>query len=143
MQPVNHGPFLPPWWGFAFIAVFALWLLGCFLPNMGGDGETVNAFHVVHGWWSVIVVLLVMIVAILNAVKKVPQVSIPAPLILVTTFTILSLFQIVDLIANPVYFGDYTPDLGAGAIILLLDALAGLGLAITGIILGRKNQPIG
>ncbi|MDO5723609.1 MAG: hypothetical protein Q4P33_04320 [Flaviflexus sp.] len=149
MQPVfpqapgalAHAPFQAPWWGLSFAGAVLVWIIGGALPlSSAGNYRQMNAFEGGEGWLFLAFAVAAAVFGVLNALKKGGGAAIFAPIINTVIYGVLVVFTIAAFAtAFDVEWG-VRISASVGAYILLLTALAGLGLAIFGIVQSQKMK---
>lgn len=136
-----HAPFQVPWWGLSFAGALILWILGGALPFVTASSrDQVSAFEGGDGWIFLIVATAAGVFGVLNSLKKGGKPAILAPIINTVLYGVLALFVLVAFARSfDVIMGVHI-HASVGAYILLFTALAGLGLAIFGIVQSQKMK---
>lgn len=136
-----HAPFQVPWWGFSFAGAVLLWILGGALPFVAASTrDHVRAFEGANGWIFLILAIAAGVFGVLNSLKKGGRPAILAPIINTVLYGVLALFVLVAFARSFDVVMGVPIHASVGAYILLLTALAGLGLAIFGIVQSQKMK---
>lgn len=136
-----HAPFQAPWWGFSFAGAVLLWILGGALPFVSASSrDQARAFEGADGWIFLILAIAAGVFGVLNSLKKGGRPAILAPIINTVLYGVLALFVLVAFARSFDVVMGVPIHASVGAYILLLTALAGLGLAIFGIVQSQKMK---